>query len=311
MQSVLERARRFARTSATVLLTGESGTGKELLAALIHQHSPRRGEPFVRVNCAALSEELIESELFGHEAGAFTGAQNRRTGRLEESGTGTLLLDELGELPLTTQAKLLRVLEEREYQRVGDNKTQHFAGRVIAATNRDLLREIRRGGFRDDLYHRINVLSLHIPPLRERREDIPALVDHFVRNCPDRLDPPVRGVTHAVMQKLAAHPWPGNVRELKNTMHRLCVLATGELIDSADLPVLALLNCDSDDDTVRTPAVPSEFHSLTLAEIERTIILARLEEHEGNKNDAAAALGVTPRTLRNKVSEYRRLGYVA
>lgn len=303
MQGVLERAKRFARTSATVLISGESGSGKELLAHLIHQHSPRRHAPYVRVNCAALSSSLIESELYGHEAGAFTGAQQRRAGRLEEVGQGTLLLDELGELPLSTQPKLLRALEEREYQRVGDNATLRFEGRILAATNRDLTREVRRKRFRADLYHRVNVLTLTIPPLRERREDIPALVDHFVRHCPDPLEHPVRGVTRPVMQQLAAYDWPGNIRELKNVMHRLCLLATSELIDSVELPAPAQRSTSE-------PQVEA-FQQLSLEEVERAVILARLRLHDGNKTETAAALGVTPRTLRNKISEYRRLGYVA
>lgn len=305
MQQLLERAKRFARSTATVLLTGESGTGKELLAGVIHKQSSRRDRPYVRINCAAFSESLIESELFGHEAGAFTGAQGRRPGRLEAAGEGTVLFDEIGELPYPLQAKLLRVLEEREFQRVGSNETLPFAARVIAATNRSLTDEIKQERFREDLFHRLNVLTLRIPPLRERREDIPPLVNHFVQQVQPELEHPVKGVTGAVMRQLCDYDWPGNVRELKNVVLRLCILAQGDLASEIELPHAATVDEGPEEN------LPAEFLKLPLDEIERRVILSRLRLHDGNKTEAAAALGVTPRTLRNKVVQYRKLGFVS
>ncbi|WP_437206728.1 sigma-54 interaction domain-containing protein [Planctomicrobium sp. SH664] len=304
MLQLLERVRRFARCGATVLLQGESGTGKELLARLIHQHSPRRHNPYLRVNCSALSLTLIESELFGHEAGSFTGAQSHRVGRLEETAAGTVLLDEVGELPLPLQAKLLRVLEEREFQRVGSNQSLRFEGRVVAATNRDLQQEVREGLFRGDLYHRLNVLTLEVPPLRQRPEDIPALVNHFIQQSQPELEQPVREVSRRVMQQLCDYPWPGNVRELKNVILRCCLLSTTSTIERIELPTEA--EAPSED----REEMPSPFDRLPLDEIERRIILHRIQRFRGNKTEAAADLGVTSRTLRNKVSHYRRLGFV-
>lgn len=306
MQQLLERAKRFARTSCTVLLCGESGTGKELLARFIHQQSPRQAHAYVRLNCAALPENLIESELFGHEAGAFTGAATRRLGRFEAAAEGTVLLDEIGELPYSVQAKLLRVLEEREFQRVGGNDTLRLAGRVIVATNRELAQEVRQGSFREDLFHRLNVLALAVPPLRQRREDIPALVNFFVRQCQPELERPVRGVTRSVMEQLCDYDWPGNVRELKNVVLRFCILATEEVVDRVELPAPA--PAVMEDDSI--PDWPARFDQLSLEEIERCVILYRLRRYHGNKTEAAAALGVTPRTLRNKVAQYRKLGFV-
>lgn len=304
MQQLFEQAKRFARTSATVLLTGESGTGKDLLAQLIHQQSSRRQQPYVRINCAAFSKSLIESELFGHEAGAFTGAHHRRIGRFEAASAGTVFLDEIGELPFPLQAKLLRVLEEREFQRVGSNDNLLLEARIVAATNRDLEQEVRRDRFRQDLYYRLNVLTLNVPPLRERREDIPALVNFFVQLSQPELERPVRGVSRDVMQQLCRYDWPGNVRELKNVILRLCVLAAGEVIDQVELPPPQ----PADEEDLE---LPEAFHRMPLEEIERQVILSRLRIHRGNKTEAAAALGVTPRTLRNKVTQYRKLGFVS
>ncbi|HWL10957.1 MAG TPA: sigma-54 dependent transcriptional regulator [Planctomicrobium sp.] len=304
MLQVLDLARRYARSSVTVLLTGESGTGKELIARFIHQSSPRQGAEYGRVNCAALSESLIESELFGHEAGAFTGAQHLRRGHFEGVGQGSLFLDEIGELPLIIQAKLLRVLEEREFQRVGGNETLTFRARVIAATNRDLRYEVSRGNFRADLFHRLNVLPLYLPALRERREDIPALVNYFVQQSQAELERPVRGVTRSVMQRLCEYDWPGNVRELRNVVLRCCVLASSEMIDTVDFPNELPVS-----EELPVSGLPEYFERMSLEEIEREVILRRLEQFDGNKNEAAEALGVTARTLRNKVIHYRKLGY--
>jgi len=326
MLQVLERARKYARSSVAVLLCGESGTGKELVAKLIHDESPRRSSNYVRLNCAALSETLMESELFGHESGAFTGAQWRRCGRIESAGAGTVFLDEVGELPSSSQAKLLRVLEEREFQRVGGNETLHFSGRFIAATNRDLEEEIQACHFREDLYHRLNVLHLHLPPLRERREDIPPLVQHFIHQAQSELEHPVAGVTRRAMRTLCDYDWPGNVRELKNVILRFCLLSTSEMVDEVELPeqprAAAIREVKIASHSVEAPQVvcaqadpradilPMSFECLSLEEIERQVIIHRLRVFHGNKSEAAAALGVTPRTLRNKVQHYRKLGFI-
>lgn len=302
MLRVVAQARRYARASATVLISGESGTGKELVARLIHQESDRRDESFVRLNCASLADSLFESELFGHERGAFTGADSQRMGRLEAAGRGTLLLDEVGEMPFRLQPKLLRVLEEAEYERVGSNKSLVLRARVVAATNRSLSEEVARKTFRSDLYHRLNVLPLEVPPLRQRREDIPLLVQHFLERFRTEGEPRLRGLTSRAMQTLCRYDWPGNVRQLRNVLHRLCVLAESETADVPDLPSLEAT-------IAANLSLPQALETLPLKDIERHVILSRLRVYGGNKTAAAAALGVTPRTLRNKMSEYRRLGY--
>ncbi|WP_437227794.1 sigma-54 interaction domain-containing protein [Planctomicrobium sp. SH661] len=309
MLQVLEQAKRYARSSVAVFLHGESGTGKELVARLIHDQSPRQSQPYLRLNCAALSETLIESELFGHEAGAFTGAGARRIGYCESTRSGTLFLDEIGELPGPLQAKLLRVLEEREFHRVGGNEIQKFEGRFVSATNRDLEQAMQDHEFREDLFHRLNVLALNLPPLRDRKEDIPPLVQHFIRLAQPELDHTVKGVTRPVMQKLCDYDWPGNVRELKNVILRSCILSASETIDHVELPTPPRIVCFQAGPETADPEL--SFDNLSLEEIERRVILHRLRCYRGNKTETAAALGVTPRTLRNKVSHYRKLGYVS
>ncbi len=299
MHGLLEQARRFAGTSATVLLLGESGTGKELMARYIHEHSPRASQPCVTVNCAAFQENLIESELFGHENGAFTGAVRQREGCIEAAQGGTLVLDEIGELPLSVQAKLLRVLEEHEFSRVGSHVVRRVHARIIAATNRDLAQDVADGRFREDLYHRLDVLSLRIAPLREHTQDIPALATHFVNRLAADGESHVSGIAASAMKQLKEFHWPGNVRQLRNTIHRACVMADDEHIESFELsdpsrPQLKI-------------CIPPDLEQLPLREIERHVILARLQRFEGNKTEAAAALGVTPRTLRNKMAEYQQL----
>jgi DNA-binding NtrC family response regulator len=262
MMQVIERARRFARTPATVLITGESGTGKELLARFLHEQSGRSALPYVRVNCAALSESLVESELFGHERGAFTGAGEVRIGRLEAAGSGTLFLDEISEVPPRVQSKLLRALEEEEFQRVGSNTTLRLQARVLASSNRNLERHVARRRFRADLFYRLNVLRLDLPPLRSRKEDVPPLVQHFVNSYRDDSAVAVRGVTPRAMQKLCEYDWPGNIRELRNVIYRACVLANVSLLEASDLPQL-------EQSPAAAPRADDPFSDLRLEEIER------------------------------------------
>ena len=269
---------------------------------MIHETSDRQAEPFVRINCTSLSDSLFESELFGHERGSFTGAVTERQGRLEAAGSGTVLLDEVGDLSRRLQPKLLRVFEEAEFERVGSNRWRTLHARIVAATNRQLLEDVSRKRFRRDLYHRLNVLPLEIPALRYRREDIPVLAQHFIKQFRDEATCFVKGLAPQAMQALCEYDWPGNVRHLRNVIHRVCVLATGEIIDKHDLP--ALTERFDDDDFTLPPAL----EKLSLREIERHVILRRLRIFDGNQTAAADALGVTSRTLRNKMSEYRRLG---
>ena len=236
IQEVLVKIEQMAPVSSTVLIQGESGTGKELVAKGIHDLSPRRGQAFIAVNCAALPDTLLESELFGHEKGSFTGAAERRLGRFELADGGTILLDEIGEVPLATQVKLLRVLESRSFFRVGGTQPIKVDVRVIAATNRDLREQVALGQFRDDLYYRLNVLNIYLPPLRERREDIPLLVRRFIREIAAQHDRPFRGITPEAMQRLVSAPWPGNVRQLRNLIESMVVLAPGTEIRASDIP---------------------------------------------------------------------------
>jgi len=304
MLKVLEQARRFARTGATVLICGESGVGKELVARVLHTDSPRADKPYCRVNCAALAESLIESELFGHEAGAFTGAIARRQGKFEAAGQGTLFLDEISEVASAVQGKLLRVLEEAEFERVGSNELQPMKARVVAATNRSLADLVDDGDFRADLFYRLDVLRIEVPPLRERRDDIPILAQHFVERFRSDSLNEVRGFKAAAIRKLADYDWPGNVRQLRNVVHRACIVAEQDLIEEADIKSLETF-------VPEEHPVSLPFESMSLAEIERRVILQRLEQCQGNKTAAAAALGVTAKTLRNKITEYRRLGHAS
>lgn len=300
MHTILAKARRFARSSGTVLITGESGTGKELLAQYLHEHSTRAGRPCVRVNCAAFHDGLAESELFGHEQGAFTGASRRHDGFLHAASDGTLFLDEIGELPLPTQAKLLRVLEEGEYLRVGSTEVLRVNARIIAATNRDLVKEVAAKRFRDDVYHRLDVVSLRIAPLRERPEDIPSLVQHFISHFGSENDTPVVDLSDAVLQELTSFAWPGNVRQLRNAIHRACVEAESPTIQQVDLGI-------SEFAASGNANLPTEFLTLPLDDLERMIILSRIKRFRGNKTEAAAELGVTARTLRNKMARWQEL----
>ena len=298
MRQLYEQIGQVARTNATTLLRGESGTGKELVAHAIHHNSPRSAMPFVKVNCAALPEPLFESELFGHERGAFTGAHSRKKGRFELARGGTLFLDELGELSLTTQAKLLRVLQFREFERLGGTETLHTDVRIIAATNKDLERAIEDGSFREDLYYRVDIFSIVLPPLRERRADIPALADYFLSKFAAEHRQKITRLSSAALELLARYGWPGNVRELENVIERAVVMCRGPVIQDKHLPRAVR---EAADDT----------HQLTLVEavrrLERQMIEEALRTAAGNLAAAARALGSTERVVRYKA---RKLGIV-
>jgi len=288
----LALADRAAATDATVLITGPSGTGKELLARRIHQRSKRVQYPFVAVNCAAIPDSLAESELFGHEKGAFTGADSRRIGRFELANGGTLFLDEVGELPEAVQAKLLRALEERRIERVGGKEPIAVDIRTVSATNRDLEREVEQGRFREDLFYRLNVVRLALPPLNERRGDVELLVSSLLQPIAKRLGMPVRRLSEDAIARLVAHAWPGNVRELRNVLERAMIVAPGDEIRAEDLPELGT--------TVQTATeLP-----LSLAERERHAILDALERTGGHRERAAKLLGVSVRTLYSRLKDY-------
>lgn len=334
---------RVAPTDATVLVTGESGTGKEMIAREFYRRSPRRNQPFIKVNCAAISENLIESEFFGHERGAFTGATERREGRFELAHQGTLLLDEVSEIPANLQAKLLRVLQEREFERVGGSRTIKVNVRIIATSNRDLLRHVEHGEFRQDLYYRLNVFPVHVPALRERVEDIMLLADHFLRRFARKHGVKVTGFTDAARAALLGYRWPGNVRELQNTVERAVILSEsgravtvgalglpGEVGLIGELPLTPAISPVAEEPFVPVepaapPALPPEAavppaadgapavtnehgQVLRLDELEKQAIRAALRQTGGNRTQAAIELGISIRTLRNKLQEYRAAG---
>ena len=300
MISLLETVAHVAPSEATVMITGESGTGKELIAGVIHHNSPRKDGPFVKINCAAITETLLESELFGHEKGAFTGADRRKEGRFYQANQGSIFLDEVSEMPLTMQVKLLRVLQERELTRVGGEKVIPVDVRVIAATNKDLVDLKNRELFREDLYYRLNVVSLEIPPLTERRDDIPLLARHFLEIFVDKNKKKIKGFTPKAMDLLVRYDWPGNVRELMNAVERAVVLARTDYLDDQDFSILQPL--------LQQPALaPSDFDNIDnipLEEVEKAAILRMLESVAGNKSEAARRLGITRKTLHKKLKKY-------
>ncbi|MDR1855998.1 MAG: sigma-54 dependent transcriptional regulator [Desulfovibrio sp.] len=297
MRQLLEMVAAVAPSDATVLFTGESGTGKELLAKTLHAESARKSGPFIAVNCAAISENLLESELFGHEKGAFTGADRRREGRFMAADKGTLFLDEIGELPLAMQAKLLRAIQEREVQRVGSDVPVKVDVRIVAATNRDLQEEVHRGGFRQDLFYRLNVVTMHVPALRDRPDDIPLLAAHFLRIFADRNGKTVKGFTPAAMDRMVKHAWPGNVRELENCVERAVVLLVGEYVTERELPPTLATS----DGTAEGRGW--DFAGLTLEEIERAVVVDTVESVGGNKSEAARRLGISRKTLLTKLRD--------
>ncbi|OGP92314.1 MAG: two-component system response regulator [Deltaproteobacteria bacterium RBG_16_54_18] len=295
MRELFDMLATVAPTEATVLLLGESGTGKEIIANAIHQNSPRRERPYIKVNCAALPETLLESELFGHEKGAFTGAIEKKKGRFERADGGTIFLDEIGEMSLTTQTKILRVLQEREFEPVGGTKTIKVDVRIIAATNKNLEDEVKRGKFREDLYYRINVVPITIPPLRERAEDVPLLAAHFLRLYGEKNKRMLKGFADGVMDALMRYDWPGNVRELENIVERTVIMSRGDTITFADLPPAI---AGAQGTAIQTsPAI-------SLKDVERETIIKALQQTEGNRTKAAVLLGITRKTLQNKIKEY-------
>jgi len=298
LAAVYDVVRQAAPTKATVLILGESGTGKELIAQALHELSPRKDRPFVRVNCGALTETLLESELFGHERGAFTGAVARREGRFERADGGTLFLDEIGDVSQSVQVKLLRVIQSREFERVGGSETLKVDVRLLTATNKDLAAEVAAGRFREDLFYRLDVISVTLPPLRARKGDIPALVSHFLRRFSELHGKKIPGLAPGTLQALLRHDWPGNVRELENSIERAVVLAQGPYLTTDDLPPTVLGARPSD--RPMSGLIPGA----TWEEIEKEAILRTLEVVGGSTSRAAAMLGISTRTIQYRLKQY-------
>ena len=293
MQEIFATVMRVAPTRATVLLAGESGVGKDMIGRAIHMHSPRKDKPYVKINCTAIPENLMESELFGYEKGAFTGANMSKPGKFEQADGGTVFLDEIGDVPGAIQVKLLRVLQDKEFERLGSNKTQHTDVRVIAATNVDLRAALEQGTFREDLYYRLNVVPLNIPPLRERKEDIPYLVEHFAKKFGGR-------ISESALERLLAYHWPGNVRELENVVERSILLAKGPLVEADDIRI------DMNVGRARPAATTSDGflpEGMTLDQYEQSLIREALKRANGNKSHAARLLGLTRNALRYRLTQ--------
>ena len=300
MEEVIGLVGRVAPSQATVLIRGESGTGKELIANAIHFASPRSQMPLIKVNCSAIPETLLESELFGHEKGAFTGAIQRRIGRFEEASGGTIFLDEIADLSPGTQVKLLRILQEKEFQRLGSNTTLKTDVRVMAATNQNLEEAMKKGGFREDLYYRLNVITIPLPPLRERREDIPLLIDHFLKKYSKVNQKSISDISKEARSLLLRHSYPGNVRELENLIERAVVLCRGEVITTQDLPYHLQEGKSEIEFRKKEKSLPE-----SLEEIEKDLIIKALNQHQGIQTRAAESLGISERVLRYKIKKYK------
>ena len=296
MKKVFEIVELVAPSRANVLIYGESGTGKEMIADAIHHNSPRRDKPYVKVHCAALPETLLESELFGHEKGAFTGAIMRKRGRFELASLGTIFLDEIGEISLKTQVKLLRVIQEREFERVGGEQSVKVDVRIISATNKNLKEEIERGNFREDLYYRLDVVSIHVPPLRDKKDDIPLMVHKFIEDFSSENNKEIEGITNGALKALMSYKWPGNVRELRNVIESIVVLTKSKVITEQDLPPDILSKDERS--YLKLPA------GVDLGEAEKRLILFTLENTGGNKTKASEILRIGRKTLHRKLAEY-------
>jgi DNA-binding NtrC family response regulator len=298
MREIFQTVTRVAPTRATVLLAGESGVGKDMIARAIHQHSPRKDGPFVKINCTALPENLMESELFGYEKGAFTGATSSKPGKFEQADKGTVFLDEIGDVPANIQVKLLRVLQDRQFERLGSNLTRNVDVRVIAATNVDLRAALEEGRFREDLYYRLNVVPISVPPLRDRREDVPFLVLHFISKLGKELGSEIKEISPGAMDRLLEHNWPGNVRELENTIERSMVLASGRVLEAADVRIENIRGTVAS--ASATQMLPDGY---TLDQWEQVMIREALQRAGGNKSQAARLLGLTRNALRYRLTQ--------
>jgi len=297
MQKIFEVINQVAPTKASIIITGASGSGKEMIADAIHYNSPRKDKPYIKVHCAALTETLLESELFGHEKGAFTGAISRRRGRFELAHTGTIFLDEIGEINQTIQIKILRVLHEKKFERVGGEETIDVDVRIISATNKDLKKEIEKNNFREDLYYRLNVVNIHIPPLRERKDDIPLLIAAFLKEFIVENKKKIQGIDTKAGLILNQYSWPGNVRELRNCIESMVVMCKGTVITADDLP--PYLRATGEKDAIRLNT------GITLQEAEKQIITFTLNQNGGNKTKTAEILGIGRKTLHRKLNEYK------
>ncbi len=311
MQELIGLAKTVAQSKATVLIQGESGTGKELMAKLIHESSSRASKAFVAINCAAIPENLLESELFGFERGAFTGAVNAKAGKFELANGGTILLDEISEMDIRLQAKLLRVIQEGEVDRIGGRKPSPVDVRIIATTNRNLAECVKDGSFREDLFYRLNVVNLKVPALRDRTGDVKALAENFIRRFAEKNGKQLSGISNEALSILEMHNWPGNIRELEHTIERAVLTAQGMLIQSKDIVIERRsvtqtidLSKSNEEAMEKNAWAPGE----TLNDIERLVILQALQYHQGNRTHTAKALAISIRTLRNKLADYRRLG---
>ncbi|HEV8229046.1 MAG TPA: sigma-54 dependent transcriptional regulator [Candidatus Limnocylindria bacterium] len=308
MQEVYKTVGKVAKADATVLITGESGTGKELVAEALHYNSNRRSGPMVKVSCAALPETLLEAELFGHEKGSFTGAMTMRKGRFELADKGTVFLDEIGEMSLATQTKLLRVLQERKIERVGSSLPIKVDIRVICATNKDLQKQVESHKFRDDLFYRLNVINIHMPPLRDRKEDIPALVEHFLGKHRYSATAQPAAISEEALKRLMEYDWPGNVRELENVIERAVVLSRGQIITSRELP-FGDHEADGDGEEGEDVSVERSFFKKSVSQFEKDMIMKALRDASGNRSKAAEMLGIYRRLLYAKIKEFGLEGY--
>ncbi|HEY8758186.1 MAG TPA: sigma-54 dependent transcriptional regulator [Candidatus Limnocylindria bacterium] len=310
MQEVYKTVGKVAKADATVLITGESGTGKELVAEALHFNSNRRSGPLVKVSCAALPETLLEAELFGHEKGSFTGAMTQRRGRFEMADKGTIFLDEIGEMTVPTQTKLLRVLQERKIERIGSNLPIKVDIRIIVATNKDLQKQVEQSKFRDDLYYRLNVINIHMPPLRDRKEDIPSLVEHFLAKHRYSATAQPAAISEEAIRRLMEYNWPGNVRELENVIERAVVLSRGQIITSRELPFGDHDAAEGEEGEGEADAKgDSSFFKKSVAQFEKDLIMKALRDANGNRSKAAEMLGIYRRLLYAKIKEYGLEGY--